>query len=245
VLERSPTWLSVFILGACQGDPVGEAAQDAGGGAGGSAASRAIGGGAGSSGAAGAGAAGADGGASGSGGTASGGQSGGGSGGAATGGSAAGGAGGSSGVTGPGPHGALPSGYCCTSDQECRYRRCRDFGGVKLCSDECRSDAACATGAGMVCSEETDHCEPAGTPSCIPADQWQVGALGIGECCVRTGDGWAGRECAGNLCMAFGDWTNPFVCTHACDLPADCPPKFDCNPWAGFCMPLAELYTCR
>src|SRR5690349_19818303 len=42
---------------------------------------------------------------------------------------------------GPGPHGSLPSGYCCSSDSECRYRHCVDVGGAKTCLDECTNAA--------------------------------------------------------------------------------------------------------
>src|SRR5579883_2022190 len=52
-----------------------------------------------------------------------------------------GGGGGDSGsgqATGPGPWGALPTGYCCTSNDDCRHRNCIDTGGgIKMCSDDC------------------------------------------------------------------------------------------------------------
>lgn len=186
------------------------------------------------------GAAGLPGGAGGTGGTGSGGA---GSGGASTGGASTGGGGGAQ--TGPGPHGALPTGYCCTTDEDCRYRACLEFGGVKMCSDRCMSNAACATGPGFVCSKATEQCEPGGTPSCIPGDQWKLGAEAIGACCVATGDGTAGEECQGNLCMAFGPTSNPFICTQACDTPKDCPANYKCETQVGFCWPYATDYTCQ
>lgn len=175
-------------------------------------------------------------GASGAGGTASGGGAGTGAG-AGTGGG---------GVAGPGPHGALPSGYCCTSDQDCRYRTCTDFGGVKLCSDTCTNDdSTCNAAPNMKCNATSGQCEPAGTPSCIPAAQFVAGTVPLGGCCIATGDGHAGEECQGNLCMAFGALENPFICTHACDVPKDCPPKYECNSFTRFCWPIATTYTCE
>lgn len=175
-----------------------------------------------------------------SGGTSSGGTT---SGGASSGGTTSGGSGG--GQTGPGPHGALPTGYCCNTDEDCRYRACLDFGGVKVCSDRCLSNAACATGPGFACSKTTEQCEPTGAPACIPASEWKVGPQPIGACCVATGDGTAGEECQGNLCMAFGPTSNPFICTQACDTPKDCPANYKCETQVGFCWPYATAYTCQ
>jgi hypothetical protein len=162
-----------------------------------------------------------------------------------TGATAAGASGGSTG-TGPGPHGALPSGYCCTSNEQCRYRTCAEFGGVKMCADECWGDnGACNTAPNMVCNTTSEHCEPSGPPTCIPADQYTLGASAIGSCCVATGDGHAGEECEGNRCEAFGDVSNPFICTQPCDAPKDCPPKYECNHWTHSCWPLATTYGCQ
>jgi hypothetical protein len=139
----------------------------------------------------------------------------------------------------------LPSGYCCQSDSDCRYRNCADFSGVKMCSDSCGQDTGCNTAPNLKCNKSAGQCEPAGAPSCIPAEQWVRGAGAVGACCVATGDGHAGQECAGNLCMGFGPVSNPFICTHACDGPADCPPKYECNTITKFCWPLnTALYTC-
>jgi len=239
---------SALIAAACQGDPVGESATDAGSG-GGSAGAGGIGPG-GSSGQ------GASGGSSGQG--ASGGSSGqgasggtggtvGGSGGTGavggTGGTAGSGASGGAGTFGPGPYGALPSGYCCTSNEDCRFRRCADFGGVKMCTDECFSTPGCNTGPNMICSSSSGYCEPSGTPTCIPASQWKLGTKQPGDCCVATGDGHSGEECDGNRCVSVGDLSNPFICTRACKGPGDCPVKYQCLG-QSFCAPLATLYTC-
>ncbi|GMV13620.1 MAG: hypothetical protein AMXMBFR56_18440 [Polyangiaceae bacterium] len=181
------------------------------------------------------------GGAAGSGSATSGGAS---SGGSSSGGSSSGGSAG--GVSGPGAHGSLPSGYCCTSDSECRYRNCRDFGGVKMCSDSCTTqDTSCNAAPNMKCDTAAGECVPSGSPTCIPAQQWTSGSTPIGGCCVATGDGQAGEECQGNLCMAFGELSNPFICTHACDAPKDCPPKYECNSFTRFCWPIATTYDCQ
>ncbi len=175
--------------------------------------------------------------------SAAGGSGGGGTGGATGGTSGTGATGGA--ATGPGPTGALPSGYCCTADTDCRYRACLDFGGVRMCSDPCSASESCNTAPDMVCDSASGQCTPSGAPSCIPADQWVLGPNPTGGCCIATGDGHAGEECQGNLCVAFGDLQNPYICTQACDAPKDCPPKYQCQPGAGFCFPLADFYDCQ
>lgn len=182
----------------------------------------------------------------GGGGSATGGSSGSGGSSASGGSSGSSGSGGNAGGTvGPGPHGSLPTGYCCTADEECRYRTCLDVGGVKLCSDPCSQDDTCNSAPNMVCDKSQSQCVPKGAPSCIPADQWTNGTGKIGSCCIATGDGHAGQECEGNLCFAFGPISNPFICIQACDKPADCPPKYQCNTFEHFCWPIAETYDCQ
>jgi len=149
-----------------------------------------------------------------------------------------------SGATGPGPYGALPTGYCCTKNEDCRYRQCTSFGGVMMCSDPCDSNDGCNTAPNMQCNTTTTNCEPIGTPSCIPADQWQLGTKTLGACCVATHDGHAGQECVGNRCVSFGDVSNPFICTQACSRPSDCPGNYMCSA-DQFCIPLATTYTCQ
>lgn len=157
---------------------------------------------------------------------------------------ATGGTGAGGGAThGPGPFGALPAGYCCTSDQECRFRNCADFGGVRMCADECSHDDGCNTGKNLTCSFATGYCEPSGAPECIPAEQWVVGTKKAGACCIPTGDGTAGQECEANRCVAVGDLQNPFICTQPCADIGDCPPKYSCLGHS-FCAPLASLYDC-
>src|SRR5258706_12926431 len=53
----------------------------------------------------------------------------------------------SGGGPGPGPWGALPTGYCCASKNDCRERNCQSFG----CSDSCFTDDGCNTRPGYHC----------------------------------------------------------------------------------------------
>lgn len=154
----------------------------------------------------------------------------------------------SPGGTGPGEWGALPSGYCCSSDSECRFRSCIDLNGAKMCSDPCSTDDGCkGTVVGLTCNTQLGRCEPetAGT-ACVPADTFAYGAKKLGQCCLATHDGWAGFECEGNHCVAFGDYSNPFICTHVCTKALDCPGNYACLPVDTYaiCVPLAETYSC-
>jgi len=149
---------------------------------------------------------------------------------------------------GPGRWGALPSGFCCTSDAECRYRKCVDFGGGKMCSDFCYGDESCAGAVGgLRCNTTAKQCEPT-APSlpCRPALEFGYGAKTLGRCCVATHDGWSGRECEGNRCDGFGEETNPFICTHVCSTSADCPGSYRCGATDSVpvCWPLGEPYGC-
>ena len=129
------------------------------------------------------------------------------------------------GGSGPGPWGALPSGFCCQSDDECRYRRCKDFGGGKMCSDDCWGDDSACTGpvSGLVCNKTASYCEPSNmSQPCTPSDQYKYGSSKLGACCHATGDGFSGQVCEGNRCAAWGPTSNPFICTHVCKVSGDC-----------------------
>jgi hypothetical protein len=153
--------------------------------------------------------------------------------------------------TGPGPHGALPSGYCCTANAECRDRNCVDFGGVRMCADECRAPEACQGRlSGLRCVIPDGgfygRCEPAqaGT-ACVPASQFEYGPKKLGQCCDQTFDGRNGWQCEGNRCGQFDN--DPPMCTHTCDVPADCPGGYMCAPVADgykICAPLSTPKPC-
>jgi hypothetical protein len=157
-----------------------------------------------------------------------------------------------SGRTGPGPHGALSSGFCCTSNAECRDRDCVDFGGgVRMCADACRAPEACQGRlSGLACvipdGGFEGRCEPvASGTACVPASQFEYGPKKLGQCCDQTFDGRNGWQCEGNRCGQFG--ADPPMCTHTCDVPADCPGGYMCAPVADnykVCAPLSTPKPC-
>ena len=155
------------------------------------------------------------------------------------------------GATGPGSKGSLPSGYCRTADSECRDRRCVAVGsGGRMCLDTCRSEAKCRRrDLTFVCSDKTPaggFCQPPDAAfTCLPQAQYQRGARQVGECCAATGDGNAGEECEGNRCVAYDEagQSNPYVCSHWCELTKDCPSGTVCS--AHDCVPANRPYTCR
>jgi hypothetical protein len=153
------------------------------------------------------------------------------------------------GGNGPGPWGALPSGFCCATDSDCRFRKCVDFNGSKMCMDPCTTDDGCAGEvSGLRCNNTEGRCEPdAQGQKCTPADEFQYGSRKLGGCCLATHDGWAGRECEGNHCVSFYDVGNPYICTHACEKPSDCVGAYMCSNTGygyGICVPEAKTYTC-
>lgn len=133
---------------------------------------------------------------------------------------------------GPGPYGALPSGYCCNDDDECRSRRCEDLGGGKMCRDSCSSNGPCRRPPKLVWTCDNDNalsdgfCKPDGAFTCIPAAEFELGTRATGEYCTATADGSAGLECIGGRCVASGD--GPFICAHRCVQPKDCPSGLVC-----------------
>lgn len=201
----------------------------------------------------------------GSSGSASGGSSGSGSGGGSSSGGGSGSSSGTSGSSsggdgggvayGPGPEGALPTGYCCTSDEDCRNRYCVDLGGGnKMCEDECDGSQSACQGllSGFTCTWDDamvyGFCEPT-SPStqCVPADQYQHGTKADGACCSATGNATSGQECLSGNCGAFGDQSNPYICNLACDATHTCPGTALCSNVGVYsvCAPLANMYTCQ
>jgi hypothetical protein len=153
--------------------------------------------------------------------------------------------------TGPGPKGALPSGYCCNSNDECRQRNCIDFGGSKMCADECMTQDAC-DGAlpGLVCVGATQSmygaCQPmAMGTKCVPASQFMYGTKKLGACCTPTWNGANGFECEGGHCGQT--LPGPFMCSNACSKASDCPGPFMCSPVGdhyALCIPLDGSQMC-
>lgn len=156
------------------------------------------------------------------------------------------------GTSGPGDHGSLPSGYCCTGDSDCRDRHCvATASGSKMCLDTCRSQSKCTRREHTFTCDAGDIgddglCQPPLGFQCIPADRFQRGTRQVGECCEATFDGNAGEECEGNKCIAVNKQgqDNPFVCAHACETTRDCPSGTICGP-LGNCDPANLPYTCK
>lgn len=156
------------------------------------------------------------------------------------------------GPTGPGPLGALPSGYCCSSDDECRFRNCVETGngGGKMCLD------ACSASRPFICKRPdldftcaslgtSQFCQPLGSFACLDAAQFVRGTKGTGSCCTAVDDGTMGRECEAHLCLALG--TDPWFCTRRCDGDNDCPSDYRCVPVADRkeCVPRSTPYVCK
>jgi hypothetical protein len=153
-------------------------------------------------------------------------------------------------ASGPGPHGALPTGYCCSSDLECRQRRCAELGGVRLCQDHCDAEETCnARLPGYSCRKNDAGiglCAPVGAPSCTPAAAFPRGRKSTGQCCDPRMSGLTGQECEGNHCVSVHDTANPWVCTNACSAAKDCPIGYACMvaSYYRLCFPSAKTYGC-
>ena len=151
-------------------------------------------------------------------------------------------------TTGAGPYGALPNGYCCSADTDCRNRTCT--GG--MCIDRCSDDDGCLDMAGPFTCQGGLHekqCVPAATAKCVPATDFRRGTKKLGECCTATHDARAGLECEGGRCEAFGPSSNPYICGQACEKSSDCPGAFMClrGPY-DFKISVPEstdAYTCK
>lgn len=149
---------------------------------------------------------------------------------------------------GPGFYGALPNGYCCTQDEDCRSRKCVDSLGGRMCRDRCTSAEGCLDTAGPFTCDTNDLCAPEAGTTCVPANTYQRGTKKLGECCLATHDGRAGNECEGGRCDAFGADENPYICSQACKSAADCPGPYMCIPGPydfKICVPEAKTYTCK
>ena len=154
----------------------------------------------------------------------------------------------SAGGSGPGPLGALPAGFCCNTNDDCRSRNCAGLLlPVHYCTDECDHDSLCSTwGGNFTCDLNSGTCVTATTPAtCLDPSLYHYGGKPIGSCC-QSGFDKSGQECQGGLCNATGPSANPFYCTQGCDRNTPCPAPYVCNS-ASFCSlpdPNAA-YSCR
>ena len=154
---------------------------------------------------------------------------------------------------GPGPLGALPGGYCCTSDSECRQRHCRSVGGgQKMCMDECtpQTQAVCdRPGIDFRCvtytAEFDSACEPPPGFTCLDPQTFVRGTLPTGACCTDEGNGLNGHECESNLCISRSG--GPLLCWRICQSETDCPDGYGCYEayFNKYCAPTSASYTCN
>lgn len=152
-----------------------------------------------------------------------------------------------SGPTGPGPLGALPAGYCCSADDQCRSRSCLSVGGgPKFCSDECSSDGVCNVWGGKFVCAGNGTCVPQDqTYGCLDPETYVRGTWPTGACCT-AGHPKSGQECAGGWCISTGPVSNPFFCTQGCSASAPCPAGYACNADNKWCWKIDPNapYTC-
>lgn len=147
--------------------------------------------------------------------------------------------------------GILPSGYCCETDAQCRFGHCVDAGdGHPMCMDECHGNGIChRDDISFTCDGsqfKQGLCRPPAGFACLLPSKFVRGTRQPGECCTATGDGSAGSECEGNMCGATGD--GPFICTHVCKGPRDCPSGLVCESITDTrkeCVPGNSPYTCK
>lgn len=147
------------------------------------------------------------------------------------------------GGTGPGPLGALPAGYCCTKNEDCRVRICMNG----YCTDECRVAADCMLYSSKMDCAGNGFCQSTAGFTCLDPSGFHYGTAATGRCC-NPGPPSA-NYCEGGLCNSTGASQNPFYCTQGCLTSNDCPIGYLCS--ANFCWiagslndPVNYTYTC-
>lgn len=153
---------------------------------------------------------------------------------------------------GPGPLGALPTGYCCTDDSQCRYRHCNDTPAGKMCQDDCRGTGLCGRTEAMFTCDAPDMfdfgvCQPPAGFTCLDPNKFVRGTREDGECC--DGDTFTDNadECQGGHCISYtinDQPDNPFVCSQYCASTKDCPSGMNCSE-LNECEPGNTPYTCK
>jgi hypothetical protein len=141
---------------------------------------------------------------------------------------------------GSGPLGTMPTGGCCTSDADCRGRRCVN-GPTPFCGDYCTDNTICQQysnqyfcGVGLYCV--------AGAVGNTCLDLPPYGLKATGDCCGSAQP--LGVECAGNLCIRSGAASNPMYCSQGCTLDGDCPAGFLCMATAIDAARTPDLRQC-
>jgi hypothetical protein len=147
--------------------------------------------------------------------------------------------------TGPGALGALPAGFCCDSDQDCRGRNC-DVAmlGHKICIEPCLSDADCTHYSDRFFCYPTYHlCSSIDSPfACLPP--YELGARPTGACCDPNA-AHPGQECAGGWCITSGATGNPYYCSQGCQADADCPANYACDQPSAQCRHVDVVFYCQ
>ncbi|HZS41032.1 MAG TPA: hypothetical protein VFF06_29590 [Polyangia bacterium] len=157
------------------------------------------------------------------------------------------------GGSGPGPLGALPTGYCCSASEQCRSRQCINLGsGPYYCADVCTDATPCSGFSTQYqCDTAIDTCTPVNDPyTCIDGATYQHGGKPNGACCSGKMP-QSGEECLGGLCLQTGDASNPYYCSQGCNDLTPCPTGYTCKPFGittknpGQCWLTATTYTCQ
>jgi hypothetical protein len=149
--------------------------------------------------------------------------------------------------TGPGPLGALPTGYCCTSNEQCRARNCTSVAGSeRMCFDDCQGDSTCeGIFSWFSCDDTKGMCRPiVDNNRCVPQVLFTTGTKPMGACCRNTMDATSGTECAGGQCVSFRN--GPFFCSQVCGQGAACPAGYHCQRIEAYslCAPDQASYAC-
>jgi hypothetical protein len=157
---------------------------------------------------------------------------------------------------GAGPFGALPFGYCCNDDSECRDRHCVQVGSSKMCLDDCRAPETCqgkTLPSGFTCDGSQSApgmCQPPSGFTCLAANTFNLGTKPAMSCCTQTMNGTNGLECTGGHCFYYKesqdpDYEPPEFCTNRCDLPQDCGKGMKCQLELGYCVPANDVFECQ
>jgi hypothetical protein len=148
---------------------------------------------------------------------------------------------GTTGGIGRGPLGALPAGFCCSSNEMCQSRRCINLGtGPYYCSPLCADDLDCNQYGLFHCDTANQLCAPVNDPyTCVDESNYHYGSRPTGACCQPGNHG--GEPCQGGICISTGNPANPFYCTQGCNDKTPCPGGYTCYASPQF---LTDLRNC-
>lgn len=150
--------------------------------------------------------------------------------------------------TGPGPLGALPAGFCCQSNGECRERNCMNDGpGPKFCVEDCLTDDDCNPSGNtrFFCDPNLMRCRPKiALYSCDDPSQWVYGTKATGACCDSAAPR-LGSDCEGGWCIHSGAAENAYYCTQGCLAEGDCPNGYTCDMTRSRCVHVDTVYLCQ